>query len=435
MKEKYVIYGAGKSAIGVASYCEKHEIPFKLLIKEKEKDLAILQPFHDHIIHLGDFLLDDYRDYTLVRSPGIPHFDDVIRFCYSHAIGVISEIEFAYYYHPVGKYILITGSNGKTTTATLLYEIFQAANFDVYLLGNIGDPLIDSIDKIKEDTYVILEISSFQLENTYSLRCIACVITNLTPNHLDHCINLDYYYRSKMKILELLEADGTFFYNIDDHEIANRLDTYKKTITYSLENLTADYLYDDGHIQVNKVHRFDVVHPYLIGAHNCYNVVCAFAIADHFTIPSPIILAAISSFHGIPYRLQKESEIRGIVIYNDSKSTTITSTLSAISVFQGKKIHLLLGGRSKHLPYEELKQAGISYYPFGEAKQEIAQLLNIQQEYDTVKDAFLAALEQATIGEVILFSPACSSFDAFKNFEERGQYFHELVNEVGKTYE
>jgi UDP-N-acetylmuramoylalanine--D-glutamate ligase len=434
MKDKFVIYGCGISGISSASYLQSKDIEFKLLINDEEIIKESVKPYLNNLIYRKDFLSGNYLDYVLVRSPGIPHYDEIIKYCYNHNIGVISEIELAYHFNNKGKYIVITGSNGKTTTVTLISEILKEANKPYLLVGNIGKPLIDYIDMINEDTYVVLEISSFQLENTYSKLADVASITNLTPNHLNHVISLDYYYQSKLKLIDLVKYEGMFFINNDDQIIITNLNPIKKCTTFSLINSSSDYYFDKSVIYHNG-ESYTVKHPFLIGKHNQYNVLLAFAICHYLEIETSIIIKAIEEFKGVEFRLQRLGTYHGIEIYNDAKSTTPLSTLAAINSFNDKTIiHILLGGQSKNLSYSCLAKSNIKYYLYGEAKEEIKQELDGKLYHD-IKEAYLAALNNAKANEVILLSPACASFDQFTSYIERGKYFTNLVKEVGLDYE
>ena len=419
---KYLLYGAGISNLCCAKFLTKRKIDFEFLVKDDEKDNEVLGRFKNKIITISNLDYERLKDYVIVRSPGIPHFDNVLKYCYENKIKVISEIELALSFNNKGKYIVITGSNGKTTVVSLLYNIFKSVYPSTVLAGNIGVPLIEFVDQINDDTNVILEISSFQLEDTYSLKPLIGAILNLTPNHLNHVESIEYYYQSKLK---LVEWSKIFILNFDDENLYKYIYINNNIISISLNNKKAHFYYSNGVINDVEVH-----HPFLIGRHNRYNVLFSYAIGVLLNIPKDILLKKIEDFKGVEFRLQRLGKYKNLIIYNDAKSTTPESTKAALDAFnKDTKIYLLLGGRTKNLDFSILKKDNVKYYTYGEAKDEIKKYIPQALIFNDIKDAFYEALKEKE--GVILLSPACASFDQFSSFVERGKYFTNLVKEVG----
>ena len=404
---KYLLYGAGVSNIACAKLLAKHNIHFTFLVNENETTKEALRIYNNQIIYKENLDYEILNNYTIVRSPGIPHFDDVLKYCYEHNIKVISEIELALMFNNKGRYLVITGSNGKTTVVSMLYQILKLYSQNTILAGNIGVPLTEFIEQIDDHTNIILETSSFQLEDTYSLKPFIGTILNLTPNHLNHVESLDYYYQSKLKLIQNCE---TFILNIDDKNLISNPIRSNKVVTVSLLDKKADYHYHNGYINKNRVH-----HPFLIGRHNRYNVLFCYAICYLIKIPKDIIIQGIESFKGVEYRLQFLGLYKNIKIYNDAKSTTPESTKAAIDAFDDKtKISLLIGGQSKNLDFSILQKQNVSSFAYGEAKEEIKKYLPSTLIFNNLKEAFLASLNSNA--NVILLSPACASFDSLVSY-------------------
>ena len=349
----------------------------------------------------------------------------------------------------------ITGSAGKSTTTALVGLMVQK-HFEIknsshraWVGGNIGNPLIDDLDKMDEDDIVVMELSSFQLELMTTSPQVAAVL-NISPNHLDRHSSMQAYIEAKSHILRYQHQGDVAILNRDDEGSWNLLDQARTdVISFGLkapghrENGT--YV-DKGQIMLqignDRLKLLPVEWINLRGEHNLYNVLAACAIAAGATISLPSIQLAIETFDGIPHRLELVRELNGVRWYNDSIATAPERTIAAINSFE-EPIILLLGGRDKNLPWDKLAQLirkRVSRVViFGEAGDLIAEALGPKKPGQamrsvvrcaTLQEAIKIAHNQAESGDVVLLSPGCTSYDAFKDFEERGQAFRQWVNEL-----
>lgn len=349
----------------------------------------------------------------------------------------------------------ITGSAGKSTTTALVglmaqkhFEI-KNSNHRAWVGGNIGNPLIDDLDKMDEDDIVVMELSSFQLELMTTSPQIAAVL-NITPNHLDRHSSMQAYIEAKSHILWYQHQGDVAILNRDDEGSWNLLDQARTdVISFGLkapghrENGT--YV-DKGQIMLqigsDRLKMLPVEWINLRGEHNLYNVLAACAIAAGATISLPGIQLAIETFDGVPHRLELVRELNGVRWYNDSIATAPERTIAAINSFE-EPIVLLLGGRDKNLPWDKLAQLirkRVSRVViFGEAGDLIAEAIGPKKPGQairsvvrcaTLQEAIKIAHNQAEPGDVVLLSPGCTSYDAFKDFEERGQAFRQWVSEL-----
>ena len=348
------------------------------------------------------------------------------------------------------KTVGITGSAGKTTTTTLVGLMALNAYGDkAHVGGNIGDPLINSVDHMKADDIAILELSSFQLDQMTISPNVA-VILNITPNHLDRHGTMEAYSAAKARILAFQSKDDIAILGRDDKGAWSLRNKVKgKLLTFSLteleEGLDGTYLQDgllnlrDGNVYLPLILREKIQ---LRGEHNVSNVLAAFAIGYAIGLPLDAMLEATVEFHGVPHRLELVRELRGVRWYNNSIATAPERTIAAIRSFD-EPIVLLLGGRDKDLPWEDLLQLAslrvAHVVLFGEAAEKIqktAQGLGLSQKRFTVtrvnslREAVIKAAEVAEAGHIVLLSPGGTSFDEFKDFAERGERFREWVQEL-----
>lgn len=360
---------------------------------------------------------------------------------------ITTEIEMLIELCP-GRVIGITGSDGKTTTTSLVYEIIKENGYDCYLGGNIGIPLFTQVHKMTPETIVVLELSSFQLMNMKISPNIS-VITNISPNHLDIHKSYDEYIDSKKNIFKYQNKNGIVVLNYDNDITKSFVaDTNGKTIFFSRKNRLEDgVIYDSGVVKSceDGVRRHimtidDAVS--LRGVHN-YENICA-AIAATSTLVEPAIQArAVIKFKGVEHRLELVRSINGIKWYNDSIGTSPSRTIAGLNAFD-EKIVLIAGGYDKHLDYTPIAKPIIdnvsSLVLLGATADKIEEAVRKQLKTDkkdmpiyrcnTLEECVQKANEIAKEGEIVLFSPASASFDMYKNFMERGQHFKNLVNEL-----
>ncbi|MDO4378217.1 MAG: UDP-N-acetylmuramoyl-L-alanine--D-glutamate ligase, partial [Erysipelotrichia bacterium] len=378
----------------------------------------------------------------VVKNPGVNYRDERIQLLHQRHIPVITEIELAYLVSRKQHFIAITGTNGKTTTTTLVYEIFKAAFGEKALLGgNIGIPLCELVlenDLIHNSGYYIaLEMSNFQLVDIDKFHPEVATILNLAPDHLDIMKTVDDYYRSKVRIYENMTGNDHFLFNDDDQTIAQYSQKYPINCLinhFSTEkNNTENYL-SNGFIYINNKSLLDVSKIKVVGKHNLQNIIVAATIAKIYGIDDQTIQNVIYNFKGVEHRLEFVREINGVKYYNDSKATNTDATITALKSFS-QGVILLVGGFEKGLPMNELKkhlQCVKKVIGYGKSGPRIVRDLVGDQGLivDNLQQAVQKAHELAQYGDTVLLSPTTSSFDQYNCFEQRGEHFKQLVNEL-----
>lgn len=380
----------------------------------------------------------------LVISPGVPSNSKVVMEAQRRGIKVVSELELASWFFK-GRIIAITGSNGKTTTTTLIGEIFKTANRNHFVAGNIGTAFSEFVQTSPTDTAAILEVSSFQLDHIESFRPKVSIILNITPDHMDRYENsIEKYSGSKAKVFMNQIEDDILIYNHDDPMTKKIVVGAKcKLLPFSVQNKVDGAYFsqtDDG----RKIIRFSKMADELIevseigikGIHNVYNTMAAGLAAHSVGISVGDIRSALKSFKGVEHRMEFVRELNGVEFINDSKATNVDSVWYAISAIE-KPIILLLGGRDKGNDYSKLFQV---------VKNKVKAIIAIGESADKVytefrpytevkkatsmQDAVNEAYEISIRGDAVLLSPACASFDWFKNYEHRGNVFKELIYQL-----
>ncbi len=376
----------------------------------------------------------------VVKSPGIPNDAPLVRKLKKQGTPIISEIEFA------GRYtnammICITGSNGKTTTTSLIYHILKSAGKDVGLAGNIGRSLALQVATERHDYYVI-ELSSFQLDNMYDFRANIAVLMNITPDHLDrygHC--MQNYVDAKFRITQNQTPDDAFVFWNDDPIIRRELTRHGlKARLYPFAAVKEDgaiaYV-EDGEVEINTPIAFNMEQEELAlrGTHNLYNSLAAGISANLAGVRNEDIRKALSDFQGVPHRLEHVCDVRGVHFVNDSKATNVNSCWYALQSMTTKVV-LILGGKDKGNDYSEIenlvrqKCSGLVYLGLHNEKLHafFDRLgLPVADVQTSMKDAVDAAYRLAKKGDTVLLSPCCASFDLFKSYEDRGEQFKECV--------
>lgn len=385
-----------------------------------------------------DDILDESFDY-LIKNPGV-HFDHkYLKYAEEHNIKVINEIEMAYHLLPKGvKLIAITGTNGKTTTTSLTYEIVSAAfPGRTHLAGNIGFPLCEVIENIKENDYLVMEIGVPQLHDFYDFNPDIAVLTNIYEAHLDMFGTREYYNENKLRMFQNHTSKNIAIINKGNEDAYRITKDIKSTKKYfsSKEKIDGAYLENDK-IYYYGEEIIDTKDIKLQGVHNYENIMCAIMIAKELGISNEIMRKAISEFSGVEHRIEFVRTYNGKDFYNDSKATNVTSTQIALSAFK-KPTVLILGGLERTQSFLELKdylkntKAVVCY---GECKdrckKEIDSLGIKCDVVNNLKEAVELANEESVSGDVILLSPASASWDQYKCFEDRGDEFKKLVKEL-----
>jgi len=332
---------------------------------------------------------------VVVKSPGVPGEAPLVVAARERGIAVWSEVELGYRLLPEAKFVGVTGTNGKTTTAELLGAIFRAAGRDVAVAGNVGTPLTS----IRGADWVVCELSSFQLEDVHELACDVAVLLNLEPDHLDRHGSFEAYRDAKLRIFELARA---------------------KIVPRGLGLEGIEFAADDEL----------PAEPLLRGAHNRENAAAATAAARAAGIADEHIAEALRTFPGVPHRLELVGERDGVRYVNDSKATNVPAALRALAAYADEPVHLILGGSPKGEDFAPLAAAigpnVRSVHLIGAEAERLAEVIDGSRD-ETLEAAVAHAARLARPGDVVLLSPACASYDQFANFEERGDAFRKLV--------
>lgn len=443
-RRRIVVLGAAESGAGAAVLAKKEGFDVFVsdmgMIKDRYKKML-----DDHDIEWeegqhteGKILSAD----EVIKSPGIPDEAPMVQKIIAKGIHIISEIEFAGRYTD-SKMICITGSNGKTTTTSLIYHIFKAAGYDAGLAGNIGKSLAL---QVAEDPhkYYIIELSSFQLDNMYDFRANVAVLLNITPDHLDRYDNcMQNYVNSKMRIVQNQTADDAFIYWNDDPIIKKELDKYDiKAIKLPFSELkergSIGYI-EEGEYKLEEPTPFNMEQEALslTGKHNIYNSLAAGLASSVAGIKNEVIRKSLGDFPGVEHRLEKVTRVAGVEYINDSKATNVDACWYALESMKTPTI-LIIGGKDKGNDYEPIKDlvkkkcAGIVYLGADNTKlHENFDSLGIPvRDTHSMKDCVDACYEMAEPGMTVLLSPCCASFDLFKNMEDRGEQFKQLVRSL-----
>ena len=391
----------------------------------------------------GHGLLTFRRQDLIVVSPGVPMDTPEVKQVQAFGLPVIGELELASRFLK-GRVVAITGSNGKTTTTSLLGKIFADAGGPTLVGGNIGLPVIDLVAKSTPDTISVLEVSSFQLETIEEFHPWIALVLNITPDHLDRHGSFENYAAAKTRITERQETDDFLVLNAEDKPtqmVAAK--TRAQIYWFSPRRPVKQGAFVHGEsifFLAKEGGKPEPVMPVaeitLKGTHNLENVLAAVCAARLAGIPSEKIRASVAEFKGVEHRLEFVRLLRGVEFYNDSKATNVDAAMKAVASFAGG-IHLILGGKDKNSDYgtmaELIKERVKVVYTIGSAAEKIERQLHGVVKIVSAKmmqTAVAEAAKAAVAGDVILLAPACSSFDQFENYEHRGHVFRQLVNDL-----
>ena len=442
--KRIVVLGAAESGAGAAVLAKKEGFDVFVsdmsAIKDKYKELL-----NSHEIvweeghHTEELILNADE---VIKSPGIPENAPMILKIKEKHIPIISEIEFAGRYTHA-KMICITGSNGKTTTTSLIYHILKNAGYNVGLAGNIGNSLALQVAEEQHDYYVI-ELSSFQLDNMYDFKADIAVLMNITPDHLDrYDFKMQNYVDSKMRIIQNQTPDDAFVFWNDDPIVTAELKKYNikaKLCPFSefKSNSVIGYVDKDEYV-IEGPTPFNMEQEELAlrGKHNLYNSLAAGITADLAGVSNDQIREGLKSFEGVEHRLEKAGRVRGVEFINDSKATNVNACWYALDSMRTPVV-LILGGKDKGNDYSEIfelvkeKCIGLVFLGVDNTKLHAAfdnfgiPIADVKSMKDCVDECF----KMAKPGSTVLLSPCCASFDLFKNMEDRGEQFKECVKNL-----
>lgn len=438
MLENKNILIMGFGVTGKSSLKFLREFPVKIYIYDKKIDLQSLKVDEDFIIFKDEDL--DKID-LIVKSPGIYPFDDLLVKAREKNIEIISDIELSYRYLKTDNVVAVTGTNGKTTTTTIVGDILKR-KAKTFVVGNIGRGILEITKEAKKDDFVVIEASSFQLEDTIKFKPYIALLTYVTSDHLDWHKTTENYVKAKLKIFANQDENDFAILNYEDRNLAKKYNIKAQKYYFSMEKISEKGSYfEDGKIFYNDGKNteeiLEVKDLKIPGVHNIKNVMAAIIIAKLFGIDSNTIKRSISSFTGVEHRIEFVRELHGVKYYNDSKGTNPDSTEVAIAAMDGDVI-LIAGGYDKNSNFDNLieksKDKLKTVILLGQTADKISNSCKKSKvEFYIVKDlnkAVELAKKLSLKGEDVLLSPACASWDMYSNYEARGRHFKDLVREL-----
>ncbi len=442
--KKIVVIGMGKTGVATAIFLAnqgakvvvtdekppgKWGAEFELIAKEKW-------------LEIGKYNTDILTNvFMVVPSPGVPPSNNLLVAALKMKIPVISEIELAYHFLRV-PIIAVTGTNGKTTTTTLLGEMLKQAGKKIFVGGNIGNPLIGYVEKSAGKDFIVAEISSFQLQWVEKFRPYVSVLLNVTSDHINYHGSFAEYLRIKSRVFAKQTENDLAILNAADpaqKELVGKIRAKIAQFSSASEIESGIFLKNDKIIF--RMPGFDEeVYPLnlikLPGMHNVENVMAAIIAARFCGCPQESINVCVADFHGLPHRIEFAGEKNSVKFYDDSKGTNVGSVVRALDTFD-QPVILLLGGRDKDGDFETLKPLLTTKTKnvilFGEAQNRIASLIGDdvpKLKKQKLRDAIMVAYKNAKPGDIVLLSPGCASFDEFRDYKERGDYFKEIVRNL-----
>jgi UDP-N-acetylmuramoylalanine--D-glutamate ligase len=434
-----LILGAGKSGVASANFLAARGEAVALSDSNAQPDLPY--KLDERVVRFfgnqSDALLNGVSE--IVVSPGVPLTIPLLQRAASMAIPIVGEIELAYRYLRGGTIIAVTGSNGKSTTTALIGEILKVAGRQPIVAGNIGAPLIAAIDEEKPRTYV-LELSSFQLESVDTFHANVALLLNITPDHMDRYATFDDYAAAKYRIFRNQQAGDTAITNAAERRGAPR-NSKARNWRFSAAEPVDDGAFLDGDDLILRVdgneRRIPRSSLVLQGMANVENALAAWLAARAVGVDDMSVQIAFGEFRGLPHRMVLVREIGGVRWINDSKGTNVDATLKSLEGFPSSSVLLILGGKDKAGEFERMRDLvrdrTRAVLTIGKAADRIAEALHGAATIVPLHDMQRAvdwAAKHAKSGETVLLSPACASFDQYRNFEHRGEHFEELVRRL-----
>ena len=450
--------GLNQGGLGVARFLAKAGAKILVTDLKTEEELRpSLEKLKSSDVRyiLGRHREEDFINTEMViQNPAVPHNSKYLKIARKHKIPIKTDLDLFFQLCPSKNIIAVAGTKGKSTVSQLIYHIFKEAQKDTILAGNIGISVLDILGKIKPQTWVILEISTWQMEGIKDrkFKPQTAVLTNILPDHLDRYPNYKEYARSEKLIFKHQNPNDNLVVNYDNEETIQVKEETKSQIYWFSTKKKIDrgsYIEKDNLVFKSEKHKIPfakISNLTLPGPHNLENILAAGTVGFVHKIPAEIILRAIKNFPGLPYRLEFIREFKGIKFYNDSCSTTPEATLAALQSFPQQSIILILGGKDKKLDYEklgkvigenkEIKKIVLLQHPDYDASPKIFYALKKHLDPEKIilasnlKIGVEAALQKAQPNEIILLSPATASFGMFKNEFDRGDQFNNIVRNL-----
>ncbi|MCX7820324.1 MAG: UDP-N-acetylmuramoyl-L-alanine--D-glutamate ligase [Brevinematales bacterium] len=431
-----------RTSFAVAKILGKNNKIFISDSVSNEEKLSLIKELESYGINLTNLLgnqskeiLNEYKIDLIIVSPGVPLNIPLLISAKQKNIEVIGDIELFYRFFPSNIYIGITGTDGKTTTTTLVYELLKTEQ-KTLLGGNIGLPVFELFNEIKNDDKIVLELSSFQLEAIKNFKPHIGLFLNLAEDHLDRYSSMEEYLNAKKRIFMNQTEEDFAIVNLDSPYYEKIIKGVKsKILTFSITNENATIYYKDNTIFYEKKPFIDRDEIFIKGIHNVENSMAAILAAKLMGVSEANIKNVLKNFKGVEHRLEFVRNINGVDYYNDSKSTTVNSLEKALLSFD-RPIILIAGGRDKGLDFTKIKELAHKKLKtlvlIGEAKDKIKKELDFKESFyaSDLEEAVKISKQKSSPGDIILLSPGCASFDMFKNYEERGKVYKEIVNKL-----
>jgi UDP-N-acetylmuramoylalanine--D-glutamate ligase len=441
---KYTVIGAARSGLAAAKLAKEkgYDVFVSDSKSEEQAKYAVEFLSNENIpFELGGHTKKAFDCDEIILSPGIPPHSSIVQEAIKRSIPYIGEIEFAYR-HTRNPIIAITGTNGKTTTTALIEYLLNNSGKKAVAVGNIGKAMSGVVNNIDSDTIIVAEVSSYQLEYTKDFCPDVAVLLNISPDHISWHGSFENYVESKWKISSKQSHKNLLILNADDDELQKIKPTDARIAKFGLQNVDWGICIQDKKLIINllnKQQKEELMFTHelsLPGIHNAYNSMAAALAARAFEVSNEDIRDSLMSFKGVEHRLELVDIISGVEYVNDSKATNINATWYALSSYQ-KPIIWIAGGRGDNNDYsalDEFVDKNVkSIMAIGEEQQAIFDHYCTQKRVikaDSLEDAVLNAQDEADSGDVVLFTPACKSFDMFMNYEQRGEAFKEAVNKL-----
>jgi UDP-N-acetylmuramoylalanine--D-glutamate ligase len=446
--KKVLVVGLGKTGEALAEFLLNRGARVKISENKRAEELGVnTVPWEERGVELetGGHRLPSFLEAELiVLSPGVPPFIPELGAAKAQGIRIVSEMELAFWYLK-GTIVGITGSNGKSTTATLAHKILKEGGFKAFLAGNIGTPLVSFVEKSRNDHVYVTEISSFQLHDIERFRAAISVFLNISLNHLDWHGSFGDYYAAKKKLFTAQAPSDIAILNRDDRLVWSlKKETRSQVYAFSRKTrVSKGCCLENGWLVLRGAKDEKLIKAAeipLAGVHNQENAMAAALIGHSFGISAAKMQRAVKGFRGLEHRLEKVLSLKGVDFINDSKATTVDATIKALDSFSRKTI-LIIGGRDKGDDFTRLrrpvKQKVCQIILIGEAKDIIKKALEGVAPMalaSSMKEAVSLAFEAASFRSVVLLAPACASFDMFKNYEDRGLVFKKEVRALARKY-
>lgn len=434
--KKIFIFGMARSGYEAAKLLAKYNNKIVLVDAKAQDEDKILElkklNVEIYIDEESSKYLDKSFDYV-IKNPGISNENELIKKANNLNTPVINEIEMAYHFLPKVKLICITGSNGKTTTTTIIYNMIKRYTNNVHMCGNMGIPLSKMLEEIKENDILVMEISSQQLNNFKDFKPDIAVLTNLIPVHIDFFENYENYKNVKKRIFKNFDDDSLAILNMENEDVVNLTNDIKGIKQYFSSKRKTDCYYGNNIIYYKNEKIIDTKDIVVKGIHNYENIMCAIMVMKKLNIPNNIIVDELKEFKGVEHRIEYVKELNGRKFYNDSKATNTVSTRIALDSFTTPTI-LIMGGLDRGHSFDELNEhlKNVKYIIcYGQTKERIKKWSPVEcKVVENLEEATKKAYELSNSGDTILLSPACASWDQFSSFEQRGDLYKKIINEL-----